>query len=223
MRSVRPRYNVRRFYLFVDPPTYDRRCQFLLHPATSGVLDLTRVPPQSSCPASSSLSAAHSLYIHRQNTALHRQQGPSPPPPPLPPHSQAYFLRPRPRTPTPTLPGTVGTNRPPHPHPKRVFCVATHPHPPSHAPWRSLSPYRYAHIHPDVHAARTVGDDEVRLVSARVCLRVHEARAGREGEAEGKRRSVAFRGLCFPLPPLHPSRTPCRHPAPRRRPVGCTV
>jgi hypothetical protein len=64
MPSVCPRYNVRRFYLFVDPPTYDRRCQFLLHPVSSGILRLMRVPPQSSAPRR--LSAAHSPHIHRQ-------------------------------------------------------------------------------------------------------------------------------------------------------------
>jgi hypothetical protein len=48
MCSVCLRYNVCCFYLFVDPPTYSCRCQFLLHPVSSGVLRLTRVPPQSS-------------------------------------------------------------------------------------------------------------------------------------------------------------------------------
>jgi hypothetical protein len=81
MRSVRPRYNVRRFYLFVDPPTYDRRCQFLLHPVSSGALELTRVPPQSSCPASPLLSAVHSLYIHQQRQLYTGNRDPARPRP----------------------------------------------------------------------------------------------------------------------------------------------
>ncbi|KAJ7858509.1 hypothetical protein B0H14DRAFT_655731 [Mycena olivaceomarginata] len=159
MRSVRPRYNVRRFYLFVDPPTYDRRCQFLLHPVSSGALETDARASAVLLPASPLLSAVHSLYIHQQRqlyTATGTQPAPAPASAPLagvllaPASAHSYSYH----------PGTVGTNRPPHPHPEACLCVLpifTRLHMLRGVPGLAVPIRLHAHTCPDVHAARTAG------------------------------------------------------------------
>jgi hypothetical protein len=122
MRSVRQRYNVRRFYLFIDRPTYDRLSQFFLRPVSSGVLGLMRVPPQSSAPRRHRCrprTRPTSTGKHSSTPATATQPARAPASAPLagvlpaPASAHSYSYPPR----------RSSTNRPPHPHPKRVFCV----------------------------------------------------------------------------------------------------
>ncbi|KAJ7812449.1 hypothetical protein B0H14DRAFT_1454513 [Mycena olivaceomarginata] len=115
-----------------------------LHPVSSGVLELTRVPPQSSCPASPSLSAAHSSYIHRQTQLYTGNRDPARPRSRFRPTCRRtscarvralLLLDPSRRS---------STNRSPHPHPKRVFCVLPILTPSIRSEVFLASPYRYS-------------------------------------------------------------------------------
>jgi hypothetical protein len=117
----RPRYNVRRFYLFVDPP-YDRLSQFLLHPVSSGVLELTRVPPQSSAPRRRRRrprTCPTSTGKHSSTPATGTQPAPASASSPL----AGVLLAPASAHSYSYVPWRSSTNRPPHPHPKRDFCA----------------------------------------------------------------------------------------------------
>ncbi|KAJ7799382.1 hypothetical protein B0H14DRAFT_1706879 [Mycena olivaceomarginata] len=197
--ALRRRYNVRRFYLFVDPPTYSRHCQFLFHPVSSGVLELTRMPPQSSCPASPSLSAAHSPYIHRKTQLYTGNRDPARPRSRFRPthrhtscaHVRALLLLPSPGAVVPTTPHTRARSA-------SFACCPSSP-----ASIRSeASPYRYASTlipAPTYTPPAPPGDYEVCLIpaSVRIRVRTHEPRAGRE-VTEGKRMSPIKRLCVFP-------------------------